>query len=186
MFNPKLAALLIAGLVLAAVGPNAAHASVMYDLTLTATSGGTTNGSGNFTISSAPQTTLNSVSNYFQTPPPGDGTLLGLTINIGGDQFTLTQENPGTNPLVQFITGALDDITYAGVATNGDSLMMTSDFVFFVKTTRVQETGKFSAAVDVAPAVPEPSTWAMIILGFVGVGFMAYRRKQNGPALRLA
>jgi hypothetical protein len=35
-------------------------------------------------------------------------------------------------------------------------------------------------------AVPEPSTWAMMILGFVSVGFMAYRRKQNGPALRLA
>jgi hypothetical protein len=34
-------------------------------------------------------------------------------------------------------------------------------------------------------AVPEPSTWAMMILGFAGVGFMAYRRKQHGPALRL-
>jgi len=39
--------------------------------------------------------------------------------------------------------------------------------------------------VNVA-AVPEPSTWAMMILGFAGVGFMAYRRKQNGPALRVA
>ena len=35
-------------------------------------------------------------------------------------------------------------------------------------------------------AVPEPSTWAMMILGFFGVGFMAYRRKQNWPQLRLA
>jgi hypothetical protein len=26
-------------------------------------------------------------------------------------------------------------------------------------------------------AVPEPTTWAMMILGFFGVGFMAYRRK---------
>jgi hypothetical protein len=34
-------------------------------------------------------------------------------------------------------------------------------------------------------AVPEPSTWAMMILGFLGVGFMAYRRK-SGPALRIA
>jgi hypothetical protein len=34
--------------------------------------------------------------------------------------------------------------------------------------------------------IPEPSTWAMMILGFAGVGFMAYRRKQNGQALRLA
>jgi len=31
-------------------------------------------------------------------------------------------------------------------------------------------------------AVPEPSTWAMMILGFAGIGFMAYRRKFK-PAL---
>ena len=31
-------------------------------------------------------------------------------------------------------------------------------------------------------AVPEPSTWAMMLLGFAGVGFMAYRRKSK-PAL---
>jgi hypothetical protein len=29
-------------------------------------------------------------------------------------------------------------------------------------------------------AVPEPSTWAMMILGFAGVGFMAYRRQSKG------
>jgi len=28
-------------------------------------------------------------------------------------------------------------------------------------------------------AVPEPSTWAMIILGFCGVGFLAHRRKSS-------
>jgi len=39
--------------------------------------------------------------------------------------------------------------------------------------------------VSVATAVPEPSTWAMMILGFMWVGFMAYRRK-NTSAFRLA
>jgi hypothetical protein len=34
-------------------------------------------------------------------------------------------------------------------------------------------------------AVPEASTWAMMILGFLGVGFVAYRRRENS-ALRLA
>jgi hypothetical protein len=34
-------------------------------------------------------------------------------------------------------------------------------------------------------AVPEPSTWAMMLLGFAGVGFMAYRRKSK-PALMAA
>jgi hypothetical protein len=37
----------------------------------------------------------------------------------------------------------------------------------------------------IATAVPEPSTWAMMILGFMGVGFMAYRRK-NRLAFRFA
>ena len=28
-------------------------------------------------------------------------------------------------------------------------------------------------------AVPEPSTWAMMLLGFAGIGFLAYRRKSK-------
>jgi hypothetical protein len=34
-------------------------------------------------------------------------------------------------------------------------------------------------------AVPEASTWAMMILGFAGVGFMAYRRRSGNAAMRL-
>ena len=34
-------------------------------------------------------------------------------------------------------------------------------------------------------AVPELSIWAMMLLGFAGVGFMAYRRKQCGPEISL-
>jgi hypothetical protein len=37
-----------------------------------------------------------------------------------------------------------------------------------------------------ASAVPEPSTWAMMILGFCGLGFMTYRRKRAGAALTAA
>jgi hypothetical protein len=35
-------------------------------------------------------------------------------------------------------------------------------------------------------AVPEPATWAMMILGFAGVGFMAYRRSRKDQGLALA
>ena len=46
--------------------------------------------------------------------------------------------------------------------------------------------GGQTGVVDVhVRAVPEASTWAMMILGFVGVGFMAYRRK-NSAAFRFA
>ena len=37
-------------------------------------------------------------------------------------------------------------------------------------------------------AVPEASTWAMMILGFLGLGFFGYRKssKASGAAFRIA
>jgi hypothetical protein len=40
-----------------------------------------------------------------------------------------------------------------------------------------------SVVIAQVTAVPEPSTWAMMILGFAGIGFMASRRKSK-PAFR--
>jgi PEP-CTERM motif len=34
-------------------------------------------------------------------------------------------------------------------------------------------------SITLASAVPEPSTWAMMLLGLFGVGFMAYRRNDK-------
>jgi len=34
--------------------------------------------------------------------------------------------------------------------------------------------------------VPEPSTWAMLFLGFAGIGFMSYRRKNKATTFRFA
>ncbi|QND70009.1 PEP-CTERM sorting domain-containing protein [Tardiphaga robiniae] len=39
--------------------------------------------------------------------------------------------------------------------------------------------GAFTGTMTAIAAVPEPSTWAMMILGFGGVGFMAYRRRRR-------
>lgn len=42
--------------------------------------------------------------------------------------------------------------------------------------------GSFIGITDltVSSAVPEPSTWAMLLLGFAGLGFAGYRRRPNG------
>jgi hypothetical protein len=42
------------------------------------------------------------------------------------------------------------------------------------------------ATVPQVAAVPEASTWAMMLAGFFGLGFMAYRKKNGAPALRVA
>lgn len=47
-------------------------------------------------------------------------------------------------------------------------------------------TTRYLAEGVAVAAIPEPSTWAMMILGFFGIGFMAYRRKSSASALRLA
>ena len=39
--------------------------------------------------------------------------------------------------------------------------------------------------IRVTQAVPEPSTWAMLLLGFAGLGFMAYRPKNNQSKIAL-
>jgi hypothetical protein len=39
--------------------------------------------------------------------------------------------------------------------------------------------GSFDVTVNVTSGVPEPSTWAMMLIGFAGIGFMTYRRKKR-------
>jgi len=158
-----------------------ANASVLYDLTFTPTTGGTLGGSGTMTISAAPLTGVNQVSNYFQTPQSGSGTLSALSMTFGSDTFNLASKNNGTNPLVQFTSGVLDDITYAGLATNGDgdSLMITSQFVYFTAANRMQEIGTFTAVDPPANPVPEPITLSIFGAGLAGAVAMRRRKKSR-------
>lgn len=50
------------------------------------------------------------------------------------------------------------------------------DTVILTSSTNALEIDNISSAVS---SVPEASTWAMMVLGFLGVGFVAYRRKSE-------
>jgi hypothetical protein len=39
-----------------------------------------------------------------------------------------------------------------------------------------------SANMEFSAAVPEPSTWAMMIIGFLGLGWLAHRQRTSGAA----
>ena len=41
----------------------------------------------------------------------------------------------------------------------------------------------FSLSGETIVSIPEPSTWAMMLLGFAGVGFMVYRRKSKPASI---
>jgi hypothetical protein len=95
----------------------------------------------------------------------------------GGESWQVFGSNLATTGYVSVATGS-DEIDHVLSGANGA-------FNFYYFDTPTPNPGNvLLASVDAVAAVPEPSTWAMMILGFAGVGFMAYRRKSQG-ALRL-
>jgi hypothetical protein len=95
---------------------------------------------------------------FDNTSPPGTNAVQNSE-NISFFPFSLGGFNPSA-PAIYTITMTMDDANNSPI-------------------------GSVDIQVDVG-AVPEPSTWAMMILGFLGLGFMTYRRKRNGAALSVA
>jgi PEP-CTERM motif-containing protein len=73
--------------------------------------------------------------------------------------------------------GTIGQFTSVSQAINGGAL---SSHAFVVITLPRPHVVYQWAADPAVAAVPEPSTWAMLILGFCGLGFLAHRRKKLG------
>jgi PEP-CTERM motif len=76
------------------------------------------------------------------------------------------------------------DATTAILSSPGETSSITQPYILpagsHTLTVDYVEAQGAPAVLSYIAAVPEPSTWAMMILGFVGVGFMSYRRRSNG------
>jgi hypothetical protein len=90
------------------------------------------------------------------------------------------QRIPGNQTTRVYVGTQFVDITPVSNGYTHYSLTFTNAFgnVGFKDLGPSNQQGDLLDSVTVT-AVPEPSTWAMMILGFAGVGFMAYRRKNN-------
>jgi hypothetical protein len=91
-----------------------------------------------------------------------------------------TFKNGGGNGVAGPLDFAITGITTANFVVNSDGYIFAADVIGPAGGTGAIANGTF-----VLTAVPEASTWAMMILGFMGVGFIAYRRK-NETSFRLA
>lgn len=110
--------------------------------------------------------------------------LVILGDNAGFDGTTTTNGKPAGAPLTDIgfqnsenLGFDLDPVHNAAFAFNPFALDS-----YLVTLTVDEPTGAVLNLSETINAVPESSTWAMMILGFAGIGFMAYRRKSK-PAL---
>lgn len=118
------------------------------------------------------------------------GTVAGRTYNL----FFAFSNNPGSLPSASadfsvFGTQSLlsGSVSHGGAtpsalnwATLSRSFIAdsTSTTLTFTNTVGGANGGVFLDGVSVSSAVPEPSTWAMMLIGFAGLGFIGYRRSR--------
>jgi hypothetical protein len=115
---------------------------------------------------------------------------IGIQLANGSPSTTVTEE-------VTAIQAAIWELEYGLTAHSSDSAINNYISSFYSNALAAGPGGSsaeeiYNSAhqsfVDGSPSlttpVPEPSTWAMMMLGFCGVGFLAYRRKSK-PSFRL-
>jgi hypothetical protein len=123
----------------------------------------------------------------------------GLSSSSGSIQITdMFGNNIYDDSMSQYIgttflsltVGQIYTVTLTATVTAnrfGDAVFAQVDpFFYIVDPTQAQQFElDFSPGIQNVAPVPEPSTWAMMLPGFAGIGFMAYRRKSK-PTLMAA
>jgi hypothetical protein len=93
----------------------------------------------------------------------------GIKVSAAGTSQTFTSTGVPTNDTWQSET-----FDFTASSTNTLISLMGASGFRYVGLDNVVLTGP-----AVTSAVPEPSTWAMMILGFAGIGTMTYRRRKS-------
>ena len=130
--------------------------------------------------------TLVDAANGFATIKPDTGLLTSLTFtptnsSLFSDFFFRGQLDAQGTVNVSVVDTA--NKSFSGSFSNQANQDFASFGVFSsdetIKSVTISSAAGFKEVKQIvfSSAVPEPSTWAMMVLGFVGVGFMAYRRR---------
>ena len=125
---------------------------------------------------------LNFIAAYAQFD--NNGAALALTNPIFGGYSVVTNPVPGETGTGTGANGFVSPIAAGAIGNLGAYMSNWSAYLDGAGIDSTQVNG-YEQALEFVPqvaAVPEPSTWAMMIFGFAGIGFMAYRRRSS-PAL---
>ena len=156
-----------------------AYTETLYDLGFVANASTTTLSVAGYQIPFAWVAASNSV-----TPLGGGANLLGDTWTFapapsGSSAFPLPDVTPV--PALGFAGGTIGSYdTFSQTFATTPGAEYVYEFMFFNDLGPLGSNAPSGLLVTTsASAVPEPSTWAMMILGLAGIGFTAYRRKMR-------
>ena len=131
----------------------------------------------------------NNATHYLTVPGAATATLTSIR---GLKAFSLFMGSPDTYNYVRFIGDGFDETLSGGQLTQGNTSQdwgwgarVNFDFGDARVNTIVLSSTQNSFEVDNfdAAAVPEPATWAIMILGFGAVGFALRRRRAGHVSL---
>jgi hypothetical protein len=89
----------------------------------------------------------------------------------------------GTTPIVAVEGPTLSSGTFSALVTAGANTLQVQDLLTLPGGIFPDGTPVLPAGFSYSIATPEPSTWAMMLLGFTGLGFAAYRRARRMAAV---
>jgi hypothetical protein len=148
------------------------------------------------TLSSLGWTTADQVKIVFNATEPGGN---GLNITDVTLKFyngtTLVGAIDGQQNFLNTIVGNGNSGFAFGVSDDEKAYVQgilnqagSGNFRIALETTITDAAGgpESFSAISAMSAVPEPATWAMMVLGFLGVGLLAYRRREGHKLVRLA
>ena len=121
-----------------------------------------------------PYSLTSSSTGFFVNQPSGGGHTASSSFNgASTPTYSVLSDGIGANSQVNMAT--LDDLSPVTPYTVSNTII----FGLARGTTTSPVTDEFSVSGTV---VPEPSTWAMMLLGFAGLAFAGYRRARAGHA----
>ena len=112
------------------------------------------------------------------------GTFADAVFGAGG-ALTLSASNPSPTQSVSFTSNVIaPDLISAFNRAASLSFTDVTPSAAIVNTTLRSFTSDVSG--DFSSSVPEPSTWAMMLLGFAGLGYVGFRKARARSAISIA
>ena len=121
---------------------------------------------------------LLAITAFLNTYPLGVGSSAFIS-NFVAEIVMGTPATPGTIEVGPEMATSPCGLVANCQSLGGQVTLAAGDYFLEFHWRRGQQRRPYGGTVNTVAAVPEPSSWAMMILGFVGVTVMAAKRRRN-------